>query len=152
MSRKNRQRVEPAAGLIKTFGNKVRREMLFKILFVFKRIMILRIRHRARLKPAVEHLWNAVHSTAAFFARNRNLIYKLLVQVVRIYAAQIFKFLTRTDTQSMLAVRIITTPDRNRVTPVAVTAYSPVARTGKPFSKAAFLDMSRLPFYLAVCL
>jgi len=42
---KNGKRIEPAARLIKAFADKVGREMFFKVFLVFKRIVVLRIRH-----------------------------------------------------------------------------------------------------------
>ena len=40
-----KQRIEPAASLVNRLGNKVRRELRFKQLLVFKGIMVLRKRH-----------------------------------------------------------------------------------------------------------
>ena len=42
---KNCKCIEPTTSLVKTFRNKISREMLFKIILVFKRIMLLSIRH-----------------------------------------------------------------------------------------------------------
>ena len=73
------------------------------------------------------------------------------MEVFRIGSAKVLEFLSASHTKGMLAIRIVTTPDWNRVTPVAVAAYCPVTGTCKPFSKAAFLDVVWLPVNLAVC-
>ena len=45
--RDSQQTVEPASGLVHGLADKVRGEVLFEELFVFKRIVVLGKRHRA---------------------------------------------------------------------------------------------------------
>ena len=52
--------------------------MTFKILFIFERIMVLRIGHRTGFKPAIEYFRNAAHRAAARTG-NRDFIDKLFV-------------------------------------------------------------------------
>ena len=55
------QGVEPTAGLTGIFHNEISGRMRIKPLFVLKGVVLLRKRHGARLKPAVQHLWNTAH-------------------------------------------------------------------------------------------
>ena len=83
--REYRERVKPPARLVKSLGDKIRRKVLFKIFFVFKRIVVLRVGHRARLKPAVKHFGHAAHGSPAR-AGNRDAVNKVLVQVAGRFA------------------------------------------------------------------
>ena len=68
------QGVEPSSCLVHRLGNKVRRELLLEEVFVLKRIMMLRERHRAGVKPAVDHFRHAVHGFAALRTLNGDLV------------------------------------------------------------------------------
>ncbi len=57
----NVQSVEPATSLTNILNDVIARVVSFEPLTVFKRVVNLRERHRTRLKPAVENLWNAAH-------------------------------------------------------------------------------------------
>ena len=115
--------------------------------------MYLCVWHRSRFKPAVKYFRNTAHcALSTLRTLECNLINILLVKVFRISSAEVLKLLAASYTESMFTVRVITTPDWNRVTPVAVTAYCPVASPCKPLSKTAFLNMCRLPVDFAVSL
>ena len=59
--REHVQGVEPAASLTDVLDDEIAREVALEPVLVFKRIVNLGVRHRARLKPAVQDLWNAAH-------------------------------------------------------------------------------------------
>ena len=63
----NVQGIKPAARLIEPFRDKIGRKAFFGQFFVFKGIVILRIRHRTRFKPAVKHFRNAPINLPIFF-------------------------------------------------------------------------------------
>ena len=117
--------------------------MLFEILFIFKGIMILRIRHGTGFEPAVEHFGNALHCTAAAFARNRNLVDELFVQIFGIDARKRFELFPASDADRFFAR--IAFPNRNRIAPKAVSADRPIARARKPFSEPPVFDVRRPP-------
>src|SRR3989344_8582011 len=61
------KRVKPATRLVEAFRYKMRRVSFrarkptatrLKDIFVFKRIVVLRVRHRARFKPAIKDVWD----------------------------------------------------------------------------------------------
>ncbi len=62
------QRIEPSPGLIHGFRNKVSREALFKLLYVFKGIMPLGKGHGAGIIPSVNHFPGTVHVAATLRA------------------------------------------------------------------------------------
>ena len=126
-------------------------EVLFKVFFILKGIVHLRIRHRTGLKPAVQHFRNTVHRFAALLTRYGNLINKVLVQIFGINTAQFFQLIAASYTEGVSAVGIGTLPNRQRISPVPVPADCPVAGAFKPFPKTSVFDMSGMPIDLAIC-
>ena len=57
------KRIEPATSLIDTFSDEIRREILLKFFFIFKRIMPLCVRHRTRIKPNINQIQLSFHRT-----------------------------------------------------------------------------------------
>ena len=138
------QRVEPPARLIDCLGDEVRGEMIFKDLFVFKRIMPLRERHRPGVEPAVDDLRYAVHRSTAFFAREGDLVDVRTVQldVLRAVRLKFPEFRDRTDRALAPAV---TFPNVQRRAPVAVAADTPVLHMLDPVAEAPLADRLRNP-------
>ena len=126
-------------------------EVLFKVFFILKGIVHLRIRHRTGLKPAVQHFRDSVHRFATLLTRYGNLVNKMLMQIFGINTAQFFQFIATSHTEGVPAVGVGTLPDRQRVSPVPVPADCPVAGAFKPFPKASVFDMSGLPVDFAIC-
>ena len=94
------QGVKPPARLIHRLGDKLRRKLAVKQLFIFKRIVVLRKGHRAGIKPAVDHLRHTLHGSAALGASAGNLVDIWSVQLHglrRRIAAHFFQFLAGTD-------------------------------------------------------
>ena len=60
-----KQGMEPSTGLIHCLGDELCRELLLEELLILKRIMMLRKRHCAGVKPAVQNLRHALHLAAA---------------------------------------------------------------------------------------
>ena len=72
--RDREQRVEPSAGLIDRLADEISRELLLKEFLILKRIVMLRKRHRAGVKPTVDHFRHTVHRLAALRTFDRDLI------------------------------------------------------------------------------
>ena len=71
------QAVEPAARLVDTLADIVGLfQYRIKLIFILKRIMHLRERHRAGIEPAVNHFGRTFHLPAAFTAGKSNVIHK----------------------------------------------------------------------------
>ena len=81
--RQHVHRVEPATGLVETFGDKIGWETLHEFFVVDTEwVVTLTERHSSRLKPTVEYFWNPLEHTFAHFGRNRDAIDVLSVQVI----------------------------------------------------------------------
>jgi hypothetical protein len=80
--------VEPGPGLIHSLSNEVRWECLFELFLVLKRIVILSVRHRATIKPRIEHVRDPVHHFATFLARKSHLIDDVFVEVLHLLPGQ----------------------------------------------------------------
>ena len=74
------------------------------------------------------------------------------MEVFWICSAKVLEFLTAANAYAVVTFRVVTLPDWNWVTPVAIAAYCPVTAACKPLTEAAFLDVAWLPLDLAVCL
>ena len=97
-------------------------------------------RHCARVKPAVNHLWNPVHLLAAVRALKRHFVNIGSVQFhfcrVRI-AAAVCKLLPAADTLLMAALAL---PHIERRSPVTVARDAPVLNVLKPVAKTPLSD------------
>ena len=146
----NRQkRIKPPSGLVHGLTDKVRRKMLFKNFLVFKRIVPLRKRHGARVEPAVDHLFDPRHFTAAFRAADCNAVDIRLVQldVIRAIMGHGFQLGDGTHRMPMAAAAL---PDIQRRPPVAVTADAPVLHIVQPVSEPSLSNTFRNPVYLCI--
>ena len=75
------QGVEPPARLVEGLGDEVGGEVLLEELAVLERIVVLRVRHRPRLEPAVEHRGDSPQHPVARRRRDLDVVDELLVQV-----------------------------------------------------------------------
>lgn len=55
----------PSTSLIDALSNEISREVVFKLLPLFKWVVGLCVRHGSRLKPAVEHFTNSLQRRLA---------------------------------------------------------------------------------------
>ena len=141
------QCVEPAACLIDRFTNIVGRKVLFECVLVFEWVMPLRIRHCARVEPAIDDLGHASPGPAVFL--ERHLIHGRAVQieVTQRSPCQFLEFSNRTDT---VIIFITVGPYRQRRTPETLTRQRPVDIVFQPFAKTAIADVLGNPFYRLV--
>ena len=131
--RNSHQRIEPAARLIDGLGDKVRRETLREDILVLERIMPLRERHGAGVKPAVDDLGHAVHFLAAMRAFDGHFVDVRTMQldVIRAVLALLPELGDGADALLMAALAL---PDRQRRAPVTVARESPVLHVRAPAS------------------
>ena len=80
------QRVEPSARLVLPFGNELCGEVASEIFLVFERIMKLCVRHRAGIKPHVEHFRDAAIRLPVFF--DDDIVDDMFMQVINIGAGK----------------------------------------------------------------
>lgn len=74
VGRKNEQSVEPTTSLINTFRNEIGRESVLEFVLVLERIVLLSIRHRTRLEPAIKDFFNTAKDTTSSLGRNGDVI------------------------------------------------------------------------------
>ena len=100
--------------------------------FILEGIMVLRIGHRSRFEPAIEHLRDA----AEFFAvmHDFKIIDKMAMEVGDFLACLLLQFFDAGDDEDLT---IFAAPNRDRRAPITVAGDCPVARTLQPFSEAA---------------
>ena len=142
---RNRQKgIEPAAGLVDRFRNEIRGVACFKNLFVFKGIMPLCERHGSGIEPAVQNDRLALHDLTAFRTDYLHLIDIRLVQfdIVRAVPAHLFQLFPAPDHMRAAA---FAGPYRERRSPVAFAAESPVDHALEEIAHPAFLDIVRDP-------
>ncbi len=140
------QRVEPAACLVDALADEVSREQLIKVVFVFKWIVPLRIRHGAGVKPAVHDLGDTCHRAAALAAGEMDVIHVRTMELDvagDVFLRAVRQFLTGADT---LDIAALAAPDRDRGAPVTVSGDRPVLDVRDPVAKALFADEVRMPF------
>ena len=139
--------MEPTARLVHCLGDKLRGEVAQEKLFVFKGIVILRKRHCARVKPAVEHFRHALHRFAAFRAFYRYLIDIRAVKLNRLCAFVAAHFIELLATADAVAVTAFAFPYIERRAPVAVARYRPVLNIFEPVSESSCADGFGNPVY-----
>ena len=147
------QRVEPAAGLTDVLDDEVAREMGVEPLLVLERIVHLRIRHRTRVEPHVEHVLDAPHGRLAgriVGVRPGQLVDVGPVQIVRPHAEVALQLVEAAVDVDPRIRRIVGRPHRNRCAPVAVSRDRPVPGTREPLAELAVLDVLRVPGDLLV--
>ncbi len=134
--------IEPGSSLINTLSNKVCRERRFKFFLVLKRIMPLRVRHRATIKPGIKHIRSTFHRRATLFAWHGYLIHDMLVEIIHFYSARRFKF---SDGTKNFFLATFAKPKRHDTRPKTLTANRPITRTLKPLPKAPFFHVLGRP-------
>ena len=126
------QRIEPAARLIDSFTDVIRRELRFEFLLVLKRIVPLRHGHRTRVKPDIDEIGYTRHAlrAAAFGAIPMDLIdiRAMKIEFAQVTASLFRKFLDGTNALAMFAG--YTFPDGKRCSPITLAAQSPVYVVG----------------------
>ena len=134
--------IEPRARLIDALGDKFRRKSRVEFFRVLKRIVCLRIRHRARIKPRIEYIRHAPHHAIALFTRYRDLIHDVLVQITHFFPARLFQFPHRSKNPHLPALAF---PYRHHARPIPLATDRPVSRAFEPFAETPFFDMCRHP-------
>ena len=145
--------VEPAASLAGVLHDEVGRLAGFKLLHVFKRVVVLGERHRAGLEPAVQHVRHAAHHGLA-----RRIVRVGAHQLVDVRAVQRFGASAEVALELVegavhvdaRVLRVVRHPRRHRGAPVAGTRDVPVARALQPLAKLAVADVRRDPVDLLV--
>ena len=113
---------KPAACLVDALGDEVGREGGLERLLVLEGVVLLRVRHRARLEPAVEDLVDAAERSAALGGRELDIVEELAVDVVAdLLARPLLELLDRADDDGLLAVG--RDPHRDRRPPEPVAAH-----------------------------
>ena len=109
--------------------------------------MVLRIGHGTGFKPAIKNF----AGTLVFFAvlLNNDFVHKMLVQIRKLYARKIRKFLNGTHGNHLAIVR---NPHRKRRAPETVPRNIPVAGIIKPLPETTILNMIRHPVHLLIAL
>ena len=135
------QGIEPAPGLIHGLGDELGRELLFKEVLVFKRIVVLGEWHGAGIEPAVNDLGYPVHGLPAL----GTLICKVVnIGTVQLHGQGIFPaglfFELCPGPDRLLVAAVLTFPDIQRGAPVAVSGNTPVLDILQPLAEAAFPD------------
>ena len=147
------QRIEPPARLRQIFDNEIRREMVFKPFFVFKRVMHLRVRHGARFKPAVKDVFDTAHcafSCRIVGIRARQFINERTVQVGDLHAEIAFQLFNAAINVNARIARIVAFPYGNRRAPEAHAADRPVPRVFQPFTERTVFNVFGNPGNLLV--
>src|SRR3569832_174365 len=107
--------------------------------------MVLSVRHRPRLKPAVKHFRNSLKNLPVVC--ESYIIDKMSMKIGDLFSTFFLEiFLARNH----LNLAIVTSPQRNGRSPVPITRNRPVACVFKPFSKPTFFDMLRNPVDLLI--
>ena len=140
------KRVEPTTGLINRFRDVIGLASDLKHGFVFKWVMPLCQRHRARIEPAIRHIGNALHRAAraaGAIPRRRINIRTVQIQLAHILAGAFGQFRQRPNNLDLPAT--FAHPDRDRRAPIAFAADRPVNVVFQPVAKAPVFDMFRHP-------
>ena len=138
------QRIEPAARLVDSLGDEIRREPFGKDIFVLERIMPLRKRHGARIEPTVNDFWHTMHFLAAIGAFDRDFIDVRTMQlnIIRTVITEALEFFNGTDDMLVTAFAL---PYRQRRAPVTVAREPPVLHMLEPVAETALADGFRDP-------
>ena len=98
------QRVEPAARLVDGLADKVGGEVFFKFVTVFKWIMQLRVGHRARLKPHIHGVGEAVVGASVFLKRNLVNVGAVELEPTQVLTRKLLEFSYAAHTNGVLPV------------------------------------------------
>ena len=141
--RDRQQRVEPAAGLVQRLADEVGREALLEVLEVMVRRAELGERHRARVKPDVDHLGHAVHLAAAVVAGEHDVVDERAVGILQRDPGLAPR--ARRSEPITLMQPVVAAPHRQRRAPVALARQRPVDVALQPVAEAAVLDVVGVP-------
>ncbi len=144
------QGIEPPAGLINSFADKICREQLVEILLVFKGIVLLGKGHGSAVKPAVNDILYPCHCFAAFVTDKMNIIHIGPVKInglIDIFHSPLRQFPAGTNTGGIAA---FTAPDIQRSPPIPAPGNGPVVQVLQPVSKPFFPDKGRIPVHSVV--
>ena len=147
------QGVEPATSLADVLHNEVTRVVVFEPLTVFKGVVHLGERHRARLKPAVKHVRNTTHSGFAggvVRVGAGELIDEGTVEVSYLHPKVSLQLSLGAVHIHTRVFRVVANPHRDGGTPEAVTGNRPVAGASQPLAENTVLDVLRHPGDLLV--
>ena len=140
--RDGQHRVEPAAGLIQRLADEVGGEPLLEVGLVVMRGAVLGERHRARVKPDVDHLGHAMHVAAAVVTREHDVVDVRAVGIVELDPRLRLELGERAD---HLQAAVGAAPHRQRRAPVALARQRPVDVALQPVAEAPVLDVRRIP-------
>ena len=107
--------------------------------------MILRKRHRSRIKPAVDNFGRTFHRSAALAFEGQIVDIRAVKFHVPFHAAQFFEFRFASDHVYFAAIG--TYPYRKRCTPISVTRKPPVDHVFKEVAHSARFNGFRHPVY-----
>ena len=139
--------VEPPAGLVEALVDEVGREVGLEPFAVLEGVVGLRVWHRARLEPAIEHFGHSRGRLFAVWAWECHRVDEVLVQIVDPDSGQCFEFVDRADA-GCVAVRAL--PHRDAGTPVAVAADRPVSGSLEPVAEPLLADVAGHPMDVLV--
>ena len=147
----NHERIEPAARLIETLGDEVRRKELVDTLpaCIFPHIMLLGIGHRAGLEPAVENFGRTVISLTVFL--NNDLINEMLVEIRNLLAGKFLKLLDGADADHIFGILVVD-PHGDAAAPEAVARNIPIASLFKPVAETLLADVIGSPVHRRIVL
>ncbi len=146
-----KQRIEPSARLVNSFTDEIRGELLFEFLNIFKRIMPLRHRHRAGIKPYVNQFLDAPHGALPALRAGKLHVVNIgsmQVHFGKVLPGKLTQLRNGADASLFVAMRAF--PDRQRRAPIAVPSQRPIDVIFQPVAKTPVLDMLWHPVNLLV--
>ena len=141
------ERIEPAARLVQALGDEVGREVVLEV--ALAHVVLLRVRHRAGLEPAVEDLGRAMIRLAVLL--DDDLVDEVLVEIRHLLARKLLELLDRADADHVGRI-VVVDPHRDAAAPEAVAGDVPVARLLEPVAEALLADVFGRPVHLRVVL
>mmetsp|Transcript_2549 Transcript_2549/g.4315 ORF Transcript_2549/g.4315 Transcript_2549/m.4315 type:complete len:280 (-) Transcript_2549:1303-2142(-) len=142
------QSIEPASSLVNSLGDEVGREGLFKLLLVLKRIVLLSVRHRATLEPAIKDLVHPAQLATPFGRWQRDVVDEIAMQVSNRLSTSLLKLLLGSNDHHLLSV--VAHPHWDGRAPETVSRDRPVPRVLEPIVKPFFLHKGGDPVCLLV--
>ena len=112
--------------------------ILTKHLLILERIVLLSVRHRTRLEPAIKHLRHTVQHALTLLTGDLQVINAVAVKISHLGAGELLQLLNATHHNHLLTV--LAGPDGERRTPVAVTRDVPVTSVAQPVMETLLLD------------
>ena len=146
--RQHREGVEPASGLVKSFGDEVGGEIALEVLSLLEGIVVLAVGHGTGLEPAIKYFRNAPQCAFAIGRWQFDVVNEMFVQIIDRMPTQAFELGATADTDGF--ARFLVAPYRQRCAPVAITRDVPVACTGQPLAESSVADVLGDPPDLAV--